>query len=286
MSKYIFSGIHYNNNDAFLLLDSGSKCNCDRTVLPLRNKKITITRHRGRYCTGYYDIATLQKHPCPLVSTVENNEFHCLLCARKMDFKPHFYNIKREGVSSKQRSYLDEKHFVYLAFFGEGYVKVGITNKRRKYTRLFEQGARFACMVAECSSAYEARTIEHNFITLCGLKEVVRKSTKRKLALINYHKEMAEALFNEKISSYNAMTHYRENLKMIDFKDMDSESFFSGHFPLELINDVSDISPIHISGQVLGTIGDLLFIDTGALVDLIDTNFIKAHIVSLEMVDK
>lgn len=285
MRKYIFSGIHYDNNAASLLLDSGNKYDFTRTVVPLRNKTITIIRHRGRYCTGYYDIATLQKHPCPMANPVGDNEFHCHLCSKKMAFNPYFYNVKRESISAKQQSYLDESHVVYLSFFADGYIKVGITNKRRQYARLFEQGARFACVVAECNSAYEARIIEYNFISLCGVKEVVRKSTKRKLSLINYDEKMAKAVFNEKIATYNTFTHHQDRVNMIDFKDLDSESFFSGCFPVELINDVSDITPIHISGKVLGTIGDNLFIDTGTLIDLIDTNFIKAHMISFQMVE-
>lgn len=286
MSKYIFSGIHYDNSESYLLLDSGNKSNCDRNVISLREKSITITRHRGRYCTGYYDTDTLQKHPCPTVSPVEGNEFHCHSCSKKMAFNPYFYNVKKEGISAKQQSYLNETHVVYLAFFGGEYFKVGITNKRRKYTRLFEQGARYACIVAECSSAYEARVIEHNFISLCGLKEVVRKSTKRKLSLINYDQKVAQVFFNEKIMDYNNLTHHRDGVSMSDFINMDNESFFSGYFPVELINDVSDITPVRISGRVLGTIGDNLFIDTGTLVDLVDTNFIKSHVISFEMVEQ
>ncbi|CAI0878346.1 DUF2797 domain-containing protein [Serratia fonticola] len=283
MNKYIFSGIHYYNNEACLLLDSGNKPACERIVTTLRDKTVKIIRHKARFCTGYYDIDTLQKHPCPTVSPVKESDFHCHSCSIRMAFNPYFYNVKKDALSRKQQSYLNEEHVVYLAFFGGGYVKVGITNKRRQYTRLFEQGARHACIVAECSSAYEARKIEHNFITLCGVKEVVRKSTKRKLALISYDQNVSKNLFSKMITTYNTLTQHLDNVGMNDFINLDNESFFAGYFPVELINDVSNISPIRISGKVLGTIGENLFVDTGTFIDLIDTSFIKSHIVSFEI---
>lgn len=283
MNKYIFSGIHYDNSEAYLLLDSGNKSACDRIVTPLRNKMVTITRHRARFCTGYYDINTLQKHPCPTVSPVGGSDFHCQSCSKKMAFNPYFYNVKKGDVSAKQQTYLNETHVVYLAFFGGEYVKAGITNKRRQYTRLFEQGARYASIVAECSSAYEARKIEHNFITLCGVKEVVRKSIKRKLAMLSYNQKLAEAVFTEKINSYNSLTQQRDGVAMNEFISLDSQSFFTGYYPAELINDISDVTPIRVCGRVVGTIGDNLFIDTGTVIDLIDSNLIKSHIVSIEI---
>lgn len=283
MNKYIFSGIHYENNESFLLLDVGNKSACNRSVISIRNITLALTRHKSRFCTGYYDINTLQKHPCPTISPVDEKNVTCRSCSMKMAFNPYFYNVRQDVLPEKQKLYLNEKHIVYLAYFGGEYVKVGITNNRRRFTRLFEQGARHACIVAECASAYEAREIEHKFISLCGVKEVVRKQTKRKLALVDYPENVSKEIFSELINRYNTLSHQQEDVDMKVFINLDKESFFAGAFPEELINDITDISPVRFSGKILGTIGDILFVDTGVFVDLIDTNLIKSHIVSLEV---
>lgn len=283
MAKFIFSGIHYESSTAYFIMDNGGYSSCERVLLPVLGKDIKLIRHKGQYCTGYYDLETLKKHPCPTVSKVTNKLESCPECIKRMDFNPHFYNVKTDGISIKQQAYLNEPHLVYLAFFGGDYYKVGITNKRRSLARFHEQGARYACIIAECSNAYSAREIEHNFISFCGLKETIRKKTKRKLSLSLYEAEPVNDFFLDRINFYNMLNLNGSQVSLLDFFNLDNCYFSSGAHPDGLIRDISDSKPVSLSGRVIGIIGDNIFLECGSLVDLFDTNLIKTHVVTFEV---
>ena len=72
-------------------------------------------------------------------------------------------------------------HIVYLASFGAGALKVGMTLEARGLSRLLEQGARLGAVIARCEDADRARELEEYVARQHDVAESVRSSRKRQL---------------------------------------------------------------------------------------------------------
>ena len=60
--------------------------------------------------------------------------------------------------------YCNTPHYVYLAYFPNGKIKVGTASEIKKYNRLLEQGAVFSISTAKTPTGKIARQIEKNII--------------------------------------------------------------------------------------------------------------------------
>jgi hypothetical protein len=127
--------------------------------IAVRNKDITLTVNTTqRYCIGWHDLASGVDHLCPTNATTDAKHFTCYACREKTGFNPAFYHAK--SVSSQQEQRNLEPHFLYLAHFGDGYIKVGISWAKRDIRRLLDQGARSTLILNSFPSANIARQYE------------------------------------------------------------------------------------------------------------------------------
>lgn len=142
-----------------------------------------------KYCTGWVDFDNHCSQVCPDSATVDGKYENCLKCRDRTGFNPAFYNA--DSVSVQQEKINQNPHFVYLAYFAPGVIKVGISQEERGIRRLLEQGARLALKLETFSSALIARQYEAKIASLSGIMETVAAS--KKLGLIKQPLDTAAA---------------------------------------------------------------------------------------------
>lgn len=132
-----------------------------------------------RYCTGNKDVISHEHIGCPHVTELNEKALKCTQCNDSDTLK---YCVRCTGkkcyVNNKEvLSRCNHEHFVYLAFFPDNVVKVGVAHGRRKYLRLLEQGAIYSYIIAVCQSGKIARQLEDNIRAL-GIKDRVTSTYK------------------------------------------------------------------------------------------------------------
>ena len=142
-----------------------------------------------KYCTGWVDFENHCSQICPDSATVDGKYENCLKCRNRTGFNPAFYNA--DSVSAQQEKINQNPHFVYLAYFAPGVIKVGISQEERGIRRLLEQGARLALKLETFSSALIARQYEAKIARLGGIMETV--SASKKLVMIKQPLDAAAA---------------------------------------------------------------------------------------------
>ena len=141
-----------------------------------------------KYCIGWVDFENHCSQICPDSATVDGKYENCLKCRDRTGFNPAFYNA--DSVSAQQERINQNPHFVYLAYFAPGVIKVGISQEERGIRRLLEQGARLALKLETFSSALIARQYEAKIARLDGIVETM--PIHKKLELIKQPFERAD----------------------------------------------------------------------------------------------
>ncbi len=124
-----------------------------------------------KYCTGWVDFDNHCSQVCPDSAMVDEKYENCLKCRNRTGFNPAFYHA--DSVSAQQEKINQNPHFVYLAYFAPGVIKVGISQEARGIRRLLEQGARVALKLETFASALIARQYEAKIAKLEGILETV-----------------------------------------------------------------------------------------------------------------
>lgn len=132
-----------------------------------------------RFCTGWHDLASSESFPCPDATMLPTQFSQCRHCQNKTGFNPAFYNAS--SVSPQQQARNAQPHFLYLAHFAPGVVKVGISWADRGIRRLLDQGARSALIIKTYPTATVARQYEAKIAALPGIAETLQVKAKHKL---------------------------------------------------------------------------------------------------------
>jgi hypothetical protein len=203
-----------------------------------------------RYCVGWHDIATHTKHPCDTQAIVDTKYESCFACRKKTDFNPAFYNTST--LSAKQADYNNAPHSVYVAYFGGGLAKAGITSDSRGLQRIYEQGALLYAVVASCPDATVAHNLEDRLIQ-SGLKNSVTK------------KQKSDALLRP-FDVTHEQDRFQKILARLDYADADIHAnlnhFFYDNYPKEPVVALGD-NPI--SGYVIGVVGRYLILENNSV---------------------
>ena len=253
----IISGYRFPSEGPMLQLDELGAGGTRRSFLAVRGRPWTLVWGQARYCTGFRDLATRSSLPCPSRAQISGKSSQCLSCDQRTGFNPSFYNVAREMISPQQQRYNQNEHCVYLAAFSADTAKVGISSDGRVLSRLREQGARRAVIVARSSDAYGARAHEEAIHQWLYLPEQIRSG--RKLALLS---ERFDA---------EAVTAFVESLRSRAERDLELPplaqpilSFDADYLGDNLLEpplvDMSEVSPAMISGVGVGMIGDILIL--------------------------
>ena len=150
--------------------------------LPNFGEEITLEiDNRERFCIGWHSLETGEDFLCPKNSTIDKKYEQCSACQKRTGFDPAFYNASQGEISEQQQIRNSQPHFVYLAYFSDEIIKVGISFAGRGIARLLEQGARSALILGKFSTANIARNYEEKISKMPDFCENVKASMKLKL---------------------------------------------------------------------------------------------------------
>ena len=205
-----------------------------------------------RHCTGWHDIATGDNFICPDMEVVDAKYEQCSACQKRTGFNPAFYNASSVSEQQQQRNL--EPHALYLAYFGNNIIKVGITHAKRGHRRLLEQGARSALVLDTFATALIARQYEAQIAKLSGIAETIQLRKKIELLSVEWDNTTAEHTLLE------CRQRIEDDLK-ITFNGMKIEHFHDHYVnkPASSLTHVHDCtSQALISGDAIAVIGSLL----------------------------
>jgi hypothetical protein len=207
-----------------------------------------------KYCTGWVNFENHSSQVCPDGATVDEKYENCLKCRNRTGFNPAFYHAN--SVSAQQEKINQNPHFVYLAYFAPGVIKVGISQEERGIRRLLEQGARLALKLETFSSALIARQYEAKIARLDGIMETVAAS--KKLELIKHPLDTAAA--EKTLADALVRIHHQLGLDFPNREFITCEDYFhtDGH-DLSSVIDMTGNSTM--AGTVVSIIGPILITD-------------------------
>ena len=229
-----------------------------RYMLPVGGRMLSLQPLAVRHCIGTYDLA-MQKHvPCPYRRQVKPPYRNCYPCFQAIGFHPAFYHVPQEQLSPRQQVYNQAPHCTYLAYFGPGVVKVGITLQKRVLKRWLEQGARAAVVLQVAEDAYQARTIEAQVSETLRLPERITVAKKKLLLNVPYcFEEAALVLVERQQAIMQALS-----LQKVTYAAQDLQGhYFPTALPYPLVDADQKQQPI--SGRVLSMVGDLVVYEAG-----------------------
>jgi len=133
----LFTGLHWERDRPVLTGLVGSRLH----VRPLERGQAVGWEIAGpRRCVGFHDRREHRRRPCPEAAQVADAS-QCDLCQAA---DPGRLIARGEVPSGMEQ----EPFVLYLAWFGDGLSKVGISSEKRGVGRLCEQGAISYCLVA------------------------------------------------------------------------------------------------------------------------------------------
>jgi hypothetical protein len=249
--EYLFSRVGFSKDQTPVLSFQKDESFID--LMPLGQTLALHFNTTQRFCIGWSNITTGERFVCPEHHVIEGKYEQCATCQQRTGFNPAFYHAAR--VSKQQEARNLESHIVYLAYFGEGTLKVGISHAARGNSRLLEQGARYALMLDTFPSAHIARKYEAQIAKLSGIAETIQ--LRKKIALLPAHvtKELAS---QELIAARSRI----EQELGVTFAKNDIQSLDKYYFPrthLDLPNAYNCSNQDRISGMAIGMLGSLLF---------------------------
>ncbi|HSW91668.1 MAG TPA: DUF2797 domain-containing protein [Candidatus Saccharimonadales bacterium] len=251
VGEYIFTHVGFSREEKpTLTLARNSE------LIPFLPVGSVITVHfdtSARFCVGWHDLRTSKSYACPDSLTVNEKYDQCAACQQRTGFNPAFYHATT--VSPQQEEFNLEPHILYLAHFGRGIIKVGISRAARQHSRLLEQGARSAVILDTFPTAHIARQYEAQIAALPGIAETLQIRKKISALTEAYNtKEGAEELRStrEMIESTLSKTFSKNSARSFD------EVYFADTRP-QFSDSVETTEYDMISGKTIGMLGSFLF---------------------------
>lgn len=234
-------------------VDDLSQTPTRRHMLSVKQQAFSLQVLAKQHCTGTYDAVTQQYIPCPHRRQVKAPYQNCYTCFEAIGFNPAFYHVPQEQLSARQKAYNQEAHCTYLAYFGPGIVKVGITRHARVQKRWLEQGARAAVVLQVTPDAYQARELEERISTTFRIPERVASMQKKQLLNIPYSFPQAKNSLSQR--SQRIAKELGTAPFIHPVQDLQAY-YFSAPQPQTLLD--ADRRKQPIAGLVVGMVGDLL----------------------------
>jgi hypothetical protein len=213
-----------------------------------------------RWCSGRFDLSSGKGTPCPERAELRDESFEqCLACRRATGFNPAFYFAAE--VSPQQQARNLEPHLVYLAHFGAGTFKVGMTHARRGIHRLLEQGARMGLLLARFPDAHQARALEERVARELGVAETVRSARKRHLLGAPF----VAAAVRDELLAVAQRVRVSDPTACLQPELVELDRYYGGSAVFaNTLTDLSETAPLAISGRCVGMIGDVLITRQGS----------------------
>lgn len=225
-----------------------------------RDKTFTLQFDTSRrYCTGWHDLETAESYPCPDHAALPEQYEQCRHCQLKTGFNPAFYNAS--SVSKQQQARNQLPHLMYLAHFGPGIVKVGITWAERGIKRLLDQGARSGLIIKVYPSADIARQYEARSARLPGILETLQLRQKYQYLIRPYDAPKGA----EELLAARERLVREAGVAPEDSQPLPLDPYFLDHNVLTPQNLLDVTKNNAISGRCLGMIGSVLISEQDGL---------------------
>lgn len=248
---YILTNVGFSKNEKPLLL---LQKDGEFTNLEPVSKTLTLKFDTSqRYCIGWHDITNGERHVCPDANAIDAKYEQCPACQKRTGFNPAFYHTT--SVSSQQEARNLEPHILYLAYFGDDIIKVGISHAARGNSRLLEQGARSAFVLDTFPTAHIARQYEAKIAALEGIAETILIRKKIEALSSPYKQADAEAKLKNTLSRIES--EIKTSFSDATILHLDTKFFPSG---TPALNSAYELTSHNlISGKTSGMLGSLLF---------------------------
>lgn len=269
----LLAGYGCNERGPFLVIDRLDATPWQRELFAPRERAFTLETLGGRFCIGRHDLVTCTSSPCPVrAELAAGAPEQCSACFVVTGFNPAFYNAPQ--ISEQQRRRNRMPHVVYLAYFGAGALKVGMTLAARGVSRLLEQGARFGAVIASCEDADRARELEEYVARHHDVAESVRVARKRQLL----GAPLAGAAARAELAAKIALIARERPEVNADAEVLAFDGFYGGaHLLGASATDLSETEPLAISGHCLGMIGDVMIAIQGEQRFLLSVSAMVGH---------
>ena len=248
---YLFSNVGFSAKETPYL--SFQKDETFSDLMPLGRTLTLRFNMQQRYCIGWGNMATHERLVCPDHNRIESKYEQCAACQNRTGFNPAFYYAA--SVSKQQTAHNQKPHILYLAHFGKGVIKVGISYAARGNSRLLEQGARSALILGVFPTALVAREHEARIAALPGIAETVQ--LRKKIALL-------AGIYDEKAGATELLA-ARKNAEAtlgVKFDESKVMALDSLYFPTkrpDLTESHNATDQSMLSGKAVGMLGSLLF---------------------------
>lgn len=274
---YVLSEFGFGSHGPLFVLDEVGRSGTRRKQWHLLQERFTLSWSEERYCIGRFDLSTYESEPCPTSARITEKSNRCKDCEYSSGFNPSFYNVARHQISPQQAAYNARPHAVYLAYFGRGLLKVGISSEDRNRTRLLEQGALAASIIARFANAYEAREFEERISRTAVLREIVQAAAKRRALLAG---SISEDLTAELTSGISRVASALGSPLPLDDRVELLRSYFGDKIPS--IGEATDLTSrdiSYVSGRSIGLVGDSLILEQAGRLFLFGLKTILSRVI-------
>ncbi|MGW1327655.1 DUF2797 domain-containing protein [Streptomyces antibioticus] len=219
---------------------------------------------------GVRECAGARGHTCPLRAAVSARSTggRCEECAR-LD---RAHSVAADGIADDPRPYR-----VYLAWFGPGLAKVGITAVERGSARLLEQGA--VCFTwLGTGPLMAARRSEELLRAALGVPDRIPYGEKRavRATLPELEQEQRAAEIAELHAKAVGLTGWPESLTREPFQAVDHVAVFGlDHAPAARGEVTELVAGGAVSGELVAAAGPDLHLATGNRVVVLDTRLLS-----------
>lgn len=263
---------------------------------PLReNRSILLRVGETKFCLGYVTMradGSRSLYPCPKLKGL-NTGTQCDGC-RRLDQSKFMHQFHKTGEAPEGlRKYLEQPHFLYVASFADGTIKVGTTSTQSKWVRLAQQGAVCARYVARASDGAAIRILEDLVTEHVGLRQQVRQKAKIK-GLTSWTLDL-QALDEANATAASKAQGFLESQGNLATYGVEllSERWQHPDYARAVIQawDSKSVHPwtapvpgAEISLRIKGVLGQSMLVDSGAgsTLRLLDAAELKTRIVTLQ----
>ena len=247
----------------------------------------------GRFCVGYTGITVTGKgdvtdsrrnpRPCPLDAEVKRG-VRCGSCQRSHAMTPC---LRCDGADCRalpemRRACLNSTAYVYLASFGGGRVKAGVSRGRRVMRRWIEQGADVAMRVL-VGDGMEVRKFERRIQEELGALNHVRSV--QKMDPVRRSTDIGEAV--ERLDKFRRGVHgtFPEESHFLEEPQVLLSLYGLPEFNKRPVG-LRVKEGLQVSGNVLGVKGPILFLEMGGLPRSLSLNRLLGRRIETEGVEK
>jgi hypothetical protein len=236
---------------------------------------------KDMFCIGYFQDGEYIE--CINNLLVGKGFERCKYCEDKVGFRSAF--LFGGAPNDNAKKYLSQKHYVYLAYFEPGIIKVGTASSSRKELRLIEQDALMYMIIAQ-SDGFNIQNLEKaissNFqiVEKVTLKQKLKSIEQRpnfenaQKLLLKYRDEiLVNPIVIERFSSW-----FIKDTKIINLIDRLENIYFPKNANFESETE-------HVVGKFLGLRGRFLIIKNSNFEVMLDKKQLIGRLIEEEGID-